>query len=241
MSARSCPPVVPQGRKQRRAVGTLFASALAVSAAASGVWGLLCFSSGRAASPVSSSLARRAKAVEGDEFDAARERIRRIQLGLSDSDPLPPEENEGVIGQVKTLDVADAADKEAEALKVNITSEIKTTDSAEELEKKELEEEEKRLKEIDAFAGKADDVPELKPEEPSEEKPQKNFIEGIQEDFALITLPSTKDVINTFGIVVLLVGGYTGFVALVDYGSQQVLGQVFSEFYQAARPEAPSM
>eukprot|EP00434_Breviolum_minutum_P033658 symbB.v1.2.029783.t1/scaffold3297.1/size59542/2 len=41
-------------------------------------------------------MIRHASTIEGNEFKAARDRIRRIQLGLSPDDPLPEEDDESV-------------------------------------------------------------------------------------------------------------------------------------------------
>jgi len=129
------------------------------------------------------------------------------------------------------LDLAEA-DPQADPVKAQVTGELGTSDTK--------ADEEPPVQ--DAFAGSEKDVPELQPEQPSTPKKKgPNIFVALYQDLQVITLPSPGEVAQTFAIVILLVAAYTGFVAVVDYGSQQVLGQVFSEFYQAARPEAPAM
>jgi len=84
-------------------------------------------------------------------------------------------------------------------------------------------------------------VPELEENPEMKKKDGPNILVALTDDLTRVTLPTTTEVIQTFGIVLLLVGLYTGFVAVVDYGAQQVLGQIFADFYKAARPEAPSL
>lgn len=182
--------------------------------------------------------------VETDEFKAARERIRRIQLGLRPDEPLPKEDGDegeqepSVLPQAApeaaaTLDLVEAGAGEAAPVAANVTGEVNVTDAsvpgAEEAEQMEAV--------VDAYAGKAEDVEELKAE-PKEKKSGPNIFQLLYSDLTLVTLPSVSEVAQTFGIVIGLCVLYTGFVALVDFGSQTVLGQVFEEFYKAARPEA---
>lgn len=188
--------------------------------------------------------------VEGDEFKAARDRIRRIQLGLGPNDPLPEEaplsepEDAPTLPQsaenTKKLGALDlAAPAASDAALDEVPEATKATGTSQTAPKaKEVEDEEEAA---DAFAGKAKDVPELKPLPSTRKKKDTNIAQDLWTDLTLVTLPKPLEVAQTFGIVLLLVGAYTGFVAIVDYGAQQVLGQVFSEFYQAARPEAPSL
>lgn len=185
--------------------------------------------------------------VEGDEFKAARDRIRRIQLGLGPNDPLPEEaplsepEDAPTLPQAATntkkLGALDLAAPAASDAALDEVPEATKASSETTPKEKELEEEEP----TDAFAGKEKDVPELKPLPSTRKKKDTNIAQDLWTDLTLVTLPKPLEVAQTFGIVLLLVGAYTGFVAIVDYGAQQVLGQVFSEFYQAARPEAPSL
>merc|ERR1712079_653521 len=126
-------------------------------------------------------------------------------------------------------DLAEAAD-DAAPVEVKLGQDSGSADSAEDKEP-----EPKDPVTLDPFAVEsAKDVPELQKEEG-------NFFQALVTDFGLVTLPTPGAVLQTFGIVLGLVGLYTGFVAVVDYGSQQVLGQVFSEFYKAAKPEAPAL
>eukprot|EP00418_Pyrodinium_bahamense_P082855 CAMPEP_0179071022 /NCGR_PEP_ID=MMETSP0796-20121207/31319_1 /TAXON_ID=73915 /ORGANISM="Pyrodinium bahamense, Strain pbaha01" /LENGTH=257 /DNA_ID=CAMNT_0020768127 /DNA_START=41 /DNA_END=814 /DNA_ORIENTATION=- len=179
--------------------------------------------------------------VEGDEFKAARDRIRRIQLGLGPDDPLPedgeePEaKEESVVPTAKgELDLAESG-VVAEQVVANVTSDMSTTDATD------AEKDAESLEPVaDAYAGTMKDVEELKPEIDSK-KDGPNFIQGLITDIGLVTLPSPGEVAQTFGIVLALVAAYTSFIAVVDYGSQLALGQVFEEFYKAARPEAPSL
>eukprot|EP00930_Biecheleria_cincta_P102003 TRINITY_DN93666_c0_g1_i1.p1 TRINITY_DN93666_c0_g1~~TRINITY_DN93666_c0_g1_i1.p1 ORF type:complete len:250 (+),score=55.83 TRINITY_DN93666_c0_g1_i1:23-751(+) len=166
-----------------------------------------------------------------DEFRAARDKIRRIQLGLGPNDPLPEEGAE----------VAEAAPEEASTgdkpTDLDLAPEAKAS-------KKGDEDDEDELPVVkDAFDGEEKDVPELKPSKPYQPKQVggSNFAAALLADFQLITVPSFGEVAQTFGVVLLLVGLYTGFVALVDFGSQQALGSVFAEFYKAARPEAAEL
>uniref|UniRef100_A0A7S3RWD5 Uncharacterized protein n=1 Tax=Strombidinopsis acuminata TaxID=141414 RepID=A0A7S3RWD5_9SPIT len=100
------------------------------------------------------------------------------------------------------------------------------------------EEKEKEEEPIDAFAGKSEAVEELKLESrPGSKKEKPNLLAGLVDDAGKITLPSLSEVAGTFGIVMGLVVLYTAFVAVVDFTSQQILGQVFEEFYKAARPD----
>mmetsp|Transcript_91304 Transcript_91304/g.164868 ORF Transcript_91304/g.164868 Transcript_91304/m.164868 type:complete len:281 (+) Transcript_91304:60-902(+) len=189
--------------------------------------------------------------VEGEEFVKARDRIRRIQLGLGKDDPLPEEGSLPVTesdvftdapvvpleGLPKPeLEEGIASKPEAVASEPNWVDgvDLNAKKSSEDLDEDDLP------PVADAFAGKDEDVPELKPLEST--KPKKdspNIFQLLVTDLGLITLPSTGQVAITFGIVILLVAGYTGFIAVVDYSAQQALGTVFSEFYKAARPEAP--
>lgn len=179
--------------------------------------------------------ASKASALEGDEFKAARDRIRRIQLGLGPDDPLPeegaavPDVVPDVVPKSKgDLEVAEPADKDEEEAKKWLESQAAKGEAEEQ---------------TDAFAGKAEDVEELKPEEadPDEKKDDSNLLEMLTEDFGKVTLPPLGEVGGTFGIVIGLVIAYTVFVAVVDSGAQSVFGQLFEEFYKAARPEQPSM
>ncbi|CAJ1438954.1 unnamed protein product, partial [Effrenium voratum] len=73
------------------------------------------------------------------------------------------------------------------------------------------------------------------PDESEKEKEKKkgpNIFVALFQDLQVVTLPTTGEVAQTFGIVLLLVGAYTGFIAIVDYASQQALGQVFADFYK---------
>lgn len=197
-------------------------------------------------------VARRAGTLEGDEFKAARERIRRIQLGLGPNDPLPPEdggEEEAQPDAVPSapegkgeLDLAEGK-APAEPVVAAVTGDVKTEDAAETAAASDTEGEEEFEAVADAYAGTLKDVAELQPEVPeTEDKKQGgNFFQALATDIGLVTLPGPVEVAQTFGTVLLLVALYTGFVAVVDYGSQLALGQLFSEFYQAARPEAPSL
>ncbi|CAE7555279.1 unnamed protein product [Symbiodinium sp. CCMP2592] len=182
---------------------------------------------------------RLATTIEGDEFKAARERIRRIQLGLGPNDPLPEEDEEDAEAEPEvvpgpatgTLDLAEAGAAK-EAVEAKVSGNVTVTDVADEEE----------VKVQDAFAGSEKDVPELQPETPDKPKKEGKFILfQLAEDLQVVTLPTPGEVAQTFGIVLLLVAAYTGFVAVVDFSAQEVLGQVFADFYKAARPEAPSM
>eukprot|EP00440_Ansanella_granifera_P071921 gb/GFBE01078049.1/.p1 GENE.gb/GFBE01078049.1/~~gb/GFBE01078049.1/.p1 ORF type:complete len:251 (+),score=72.26 gb/GFBE01078049.1/:1-753(+) len=201
-----------------------------------------------AASGRSSRSRRQAVSNESDEFKAARERIRRIQLGLGPNDPLPedgeapepsaPASAEGDVAAAASLDLAEAG-QPVEPVQAKVTDEVSTSDA-----KAEDKDEEDEAPVQDAFAGTAKDNPEFqasKPYMPKAKKESPNIFVALYQDLQVVTLPTVEQVAQTFGIVVLLVAAYTAFVAIVDYGSQQVLGQVFSEFYQAARPEAPAM
>lgn len=183
-------------------------------------------------------LRRTASTIEGDEFKAARDRIRRIQLGLGPSDPLPEEDDDtpeaaepDVVPGPATgkLDLAEA-EQPVTAAKADVSGNVTTTDAKEDEAP------------LDAFAGTEKDVPELQPEEADKEKKKgPNIFVALFQDLQVVTLPTPGEVAQTFGIVLLLVGGYTGFIAVVDFTSQQALGQVFADFYKAARPEAPQL
>jgi len=156
---------------------------------------------------------------------------------LGPNDPLPEEgeeevKEEPVVPTESTpkgaLDLADG-EKAKEPVVAEVTGEVRTTDAGD-VEKV-----------ADAYAGTLKDVEELKSEAAEAKKPKANLIEGLIADIGLVTLPGPVEVAQTFGIVLLLVAAYTGFVALVDLGAQTALGQVFEEFYTAARPEAPSL
>jgi len=126
------------------------------------------------------------------------------------------------------LDLAEAR-VPATPIDVKVTRDVKTTDAADD-------------EKVDAYSGTAKEVEELQPiTQEKDKKKEWNFLQGLISDFRLVSLPSPGDVLQTFGIVLLLVALYTAFVAIVDYSSQQVLGQVFQDFYKAARPEAPSL
>mmetsp|Transcript_76680 Transcript_76680/g.242451 ORF Transcript_76680/g.242451 Transcript_76680/m.242451 type:complete len:257 (+) Transcript_76680:48-818(+) len=179
--------------------------------------------------------------IEGDEFKAARDRIRRIQLGLGPNDPLPEEEAEEeeavVPGEAKPrgeLDLAEAGVPK-EPVVAKVTDDTGVTDASP------AKVEDKPPPVADAYAGSMKDVEELKPEEPASKNEGPNFVEGLLLEAGLVTLPSPGEVFQTFGTVLLLVALYTGFVAVVDLGSQTALGRVFEDFYKAARPEAPSL
>merc|ERR1712032_998017 len=192
----------------------------------------------------------RKASVEGEEFKQARERIRRIQLGLGPDDPLPEDEQESSeevpekpatpqeVGEAKTrLDLADAGSADA-PVEVKLGQDSGSANTAED---KEVDKEPDKVPEIaDPFSIEAKDNPELQPEE-VQKRDGPNFFQALVTDVGLVTLPTPGEVFQTFSIVLGLVAIYTGFVALVDYGSQQALGQVFSEFYTAAKPEAPSI
>jgi len=177
--------------------------------------------------------------AQADEFKAARDRIRRIQLGLAPDAPLPEEETAPAAKEVMAvpqaagerkgeLDLAEAR-VPATPIDVKVTRDVKTTDAADD-------------EKVDAYSGTAKEVEELQPiTQEKDKKKEWNFLQGLISDFRLVSLPSPGDVLQTFGIVLLLVALYTAFVAIVDYSSQQVLGQVFQDFYKAARPEAPSL
>lgn len=181
---------------------------------------------------------RTASTIEGDEFKAARDRIRRIQLGLGPNDPLPEEDDDApeaaepdVVPGPATgkLDLAEA-EQPVTAAKADVSGNVTTTDAKEDDAP------------LDAFAGTEKDVPELQPEEADKEKKKgPNIFVALFQDLQVVTLPTPGEVAQTFGIVLLLVGGYTGFIAVVDFTSQQALGQVFADFYKAARPEAPQL
>jgi len=175
----------------------------------------------------------RSAVVEGDEFRAAKERIRRIQLGLSDDEPLP-EEEEFPGRQDDGLDLAEAAQTGTAPVDVNVTGSTNVTDPTAETNVTAPQ---------DAFSGTIEGggVPELEENPEMKKKDGPNILVALTDDLTRVTLPTTTEVIQTFGIVLLLVGLYTGFVAVVDYGAQQVLGQIFADFYKAARPEAPSL
>ena len=188
-------------------------------------------------------MIRHASTIEGNEFKAARDRIRRIQLGLSPDDPLPEEDDESVeAGEPEVvpgpatgkLDLAEA-EKGAAPAKATISGNVTTTDAKEAADDEDIVVQ-------DAFAGTEKDVPELQPEEADKDKKKgPNIFVALFEDLKVVTLPTPGEVAQTFGIVLLLVGGYTGFIAVVDFASQQALGQVFADFYKAARPEAPQL
>mmetsp|Transcript_1272 Transcript_1272/g.1730 ORF Transcript_1272/g.1730 Transcript_1272/m.1730 type:complete len:233 (-) Transcript_1272:58-756(-) len=187
-----------------------------------------------------SNVIRHASTIEGDEFKAARDRIRRIQLGLGPNDPLPEEDDEIVEAEPEVvpgpatgkLDLAEA-EQPATPAKVDISGNVTTTDAKEASEDVVVQ---------DAFAGTEKDVPELQPEVSDKEKKKgPNIFVALFQDLQVVTLPTPTEVAQTFGIVLLLVGGYTGFIAVVDFTSQQALGQVFADFYKAARPEAPQL
>lgn len=181
----------------------------------------------------------RSASAQGDEFKAARDRIRRIQLGLAPDAPLPEEETTPAAKEVMAVPQA-AGEKKVELdlveagvpgtlVDVKVTGDVKTTDAAAD-------------EKVDAYSGTAKEVEELQPmTQEKDKKKEGNFLQGLITDFRLVSLPSPGDVLQTFGIVLLLVALYTAFVAIVDYSSQQVLGQVFQDFYKAARPEAPSL
>jgi len=188
-------------------------------------------------------ISRKAGSAEGEEFRAARERIRRIQLGLGPNDPLPEDDQEldatpekpatpQEVGEKKsTLDLAEAG-ADAAPVEVKLGKDSGSTEPAEE---------EKEPETLDPFSVEsAKDVPELQPEV-SQKRDGPNFFQALATDAGLVTLPTPGEVLQTFAIVLGLVALYTGFVAVVDFGSQKVLGQVFEEFYQAAKPEAPSL
>jgi len=185
--------------------------------------------------------ARAAAGTEGDEFKAARDRIRRIQLGLGPNEPLPEDEaeaaeEEAVVPQEGKkkgdLNLAEAG-APAEPVVAPVTGDTETKDEA--------NAEEQPLPAVaDAYAGSLKDVKELKPES-TKPKGGPNFVEGLLVEAGLVTLPTPGEVFQTFGTVLLLVALYTGFVAVVDLSAQKTLGQVFEDFYKAARPEAPSM
>eukprot|EP00435_Cladocopium_sp_Y103_P070003 s468_g34.t1 len=127
------------------------------------------------------------------------------------------------------LDLAEA-EQQMTAAKAEVSGEVTTTDAKEDDAP------------LDAFAGTEKDVPELQPEEADKEKKKgPNIFVALFQDLQVVTLPTPGEVAQTFGIVLLLVGGYTGFIAVVDFTSQQALGQVFADFYKAARPEAPQL
>ncbi|CAE7244372.1 unnamed protein product [Symbiodinium natans] len=126
----------------------------------------------------------------------------------------------------------DLAEADAAAAKAQVSAYVTVTDASDEED----------VKVQDAFAGSEKDVPELQPETPEKPKKEDKFILlQLAEDLQVVTLPTPGEVAQTFGIVLLLVAAYTGFVAVVDFSAQEVLGQVFSDFYKAARPEAPSL
>merc|ERR1712241_796088 len=129
----------------------------------------------------------------------------RIQLGLGPNDPLPEDDAE----------VSEAAD-DAAPVEVKLGQDSGSADSAEDKEP-----EPKDLVTLDPFAVEsAKDVPELQKEESARDVRQKdggNFFQALVTDFGLVTLPTPGAVLQTFGIVLGLVGLYTGFVAVVDY------------------------
>jgi len=194
-------------------------------------------------------ITRKASATEGEEFRKARERIRRIQLGLGPDEPLPeddadiPEEapekpaTPQEVAEAKSrLDLAEAGPADA-PVEVKLGEGSESADTA--VEK--APEEDKAPVFVDPFSVEsAKDVPELQPEV-QQKKDGPNFFQALVTDFGLVTLPTPSEVLQTFGIVLGLVALYTGFVAVVDYGSQKVLGQVFEDFYTAAKPEAPAL
>jgi len=191
---------------------------------------------GRAAKPSPAST------IQGDEFKAARDKIRRIQLGLGPNDPLPSDGDEDeeeveepvVVPEGKAkgdLSLADA-DADAAPVKAAITGDVAVTDAK---AKKTVDDED--YVQIDPFALKAEDIEELQPEktEKKEDEGKPNFFQALVSDFAIINWPSNNEVVATFGVVILLVVLYTGFVALVDFGSQVALSSVFEDFYQAMK------
>mmetsp|Transcript_68228 Transcript_68228/g.127346 ORF Transcript_68228/g.127346 Transcript_68228/m.127346 type:complete len:255 (+) Transcript_68228:65-829(+) len=163
-------------------------------------------------------VARHAQSYSGDEFQAARDRIRRIQLGLGPNDPLPPE------------------DGGEEPYMQNVTEEEVTKSNTTETGV---------LDAVDAYAGTEKDMLELAdvegtPKGAQESGPFKDLgkLPGqLLEDLRIVTTPSMGELAQTFGIVVALVAVYTGFIAVVDLVSQLAFSQVFQEWYVAARPD----
>jgi len=173
-----------------------------------------------------------AAGVTNDDFVAARDRIRRIQLGLGPNDPMPAEGMEApepvLAPQAAVkgdLELASTDIDEEAMRKVKVTGEMGTTDATEAAS----ESDEPK----DAFAGKADDVEEIKI---AKQKEGKNIFVALKDDLGLVSWPTLPEVASTFGIVIGLVILYTGFVAVVDFGAQLTLGQVFEDFYKAAKP-----
>ncbi|CAE7581282.1 unnamed protein product [Symbiodinium pilosum] len=115
---------------------------------------------------------RLATTIEGDEFKAARERIRRIQLGLGPNDPLPEEDEEPAEADPNvvpgpatgTLDLAEATD--GEAVEAKVSGDVAVTNATDEED----------VKVQDAFAGSEKDVPELQPEKSDKPKKEEKFI-----------------------------------------------------------------
>mmetsp|Transcript_19371 Transcript_19371/g.45038 ORF Transcript_19371/g.45038 Transcript_19371/m.45038 type:complete len:251 (+) Transcript_19371:68-820(+) len=163
-------------------------------------------------------VARRAQSYSGDEFQAARDRIRRIQLGLGPNDPLPPEDS----GEEPYMQNV----TEEEVSKSNTTA-TGVQDA------------------VDAYAGTEKDMLEMADVEGSTKGPQESGpfkdlakLPGLLiEDLRIVTTPSLGELAQTFGIVVALVFVYTGFIAVVDAVSQLAFSQVFQEWYVAARPD----
>ncbi|CAK0823895.1 unnamed protein product [Prorocentrum cordatum] len=173
---------------------------------------------------------RAGRVTEGDEFQAARDRIRRIQLGLGPDDPLPPEDEplapaepeDDLSVQKGDLSLAPTGDDDGAPAAASMSGGGSKDEPV-----------------IDAFAGEAKDVPELQPEKKDEpvNPNSKNFFQLLAVDVQKITVPEIGEVATTFGIVIGISVAYTIFVAVVDYGSQQALGTFFKEFYDASRPD----
>eukprot|EP00913_Durusdinium_trenchii_P011841 g11123.t1 len=83
-------------RRQRRLLSVPLAVLLPVAAALLSLgFCRRCLSfAGGVAARAPSAMIRYASTIEGDEFKAARDRIRRIQLGLGPNDPLPEEDDD---------------------------------------------------------------------------------------------------------------------------------------------------
>jgi len=166
-------------------------------------------------------VVRSAQSYSGDEFQAARDRIRRIQLGLGPNDPLPPEED---------MEAPPVATEEAAEGKNTTEDAVNGTGFVEA---------------VDAYAGTEKEMMEVADMEGLKKGAQESNLFSdlaklpgqLIEDLRIVTTPSLGELAQTFGIVVALVIIYTGFIAVVDALSQTAFSQVFEEWYKAARPD----
>lgn len=163
-----------------------------------------------------------AAAKRSPEFALAQERIRKIRQGL---DPDAPD------GEEDTLEkVLEGVESEGERAQIAAEAAAVEFSQPGSLDEKKGEVE----KQVAAQAAK----------EKQEEEEKSGGIVGwfgfLGSEFKATTLPEFGDVVSTFGVVVVFVFLYAGYILAVDVGSKTAFSPFFQEYYDAMKPPTES-